>query len=339
VAPSRYTYYNERGEYELNWKVARDAEADRIWARWQQIASEYEKATSEYQDRAAKIEAERSALIPRIQSLRDAGKDATALIDRLASLQAPEAPQAPQQYVVPPVEIQQAFIANLPRGEYMIRLRAADGSILEGSEKALVVHAKRRSGGVGYEVIPGDRWTRAVESTTPSSILYVDGSSDLYLRPYLEDEYNDLFYAKTIRNDDRGNPNLMKWQRIQQVPRATIQLAGGGAGAAAVREQPWFVEQVQGVTLGYKIVPYDPQGAHKGQEPSLIAFRVPLSRKVPAVGVKALDSTGNPLPGSARQIRVITPSRSEIILPVLALVPLLAMALVLIGRARKYRRS
>jgi hypothetical protein len=339
VTPSRYTYYNERGEYELNWKVARDAEADRILARWQQIAGDYEKLMSENRDTAAKIDAERSALIPRIQSLRDAGKDATALIDRLASLRAPEAPQAPQDYIVPPVEIQQAYIVNLPRGEYALRVRAPDGSILEGSEKSLVVHQKRRGGGVGYEVIPGDRWTRAVESTTPSAILYVDGSSDLYLRPYLEDEYNDLFYAKTIRNDDRGNPNLMKWQRIQQIPRAAIQLSGGSAGAALVREQPWFVEQVQGVTLGYKIIPYDPQGAHKGQDPSLVAFRVPLSRSVPALRVLALDGKGNPLPGSARQIRVISPSRSEIILPVLALVPLLAMALVLIGRARKYRRS
>jgi hypothetical protein len=339
VTPSLYTYFNERGEYDLNWKVAQGAEAERIWNRWARIGGAYEEAMRAYRDRVAKNEAERSSLITRIQSLRDAGKDATILIDRMSSLLDPGEPQAPQDYVVPPVDLQQAFIVNLPRGQYTVRLRTPDGSILEGSEKSLVVHEKRRSGGVGYEVIPGDRWTRPVESTTPSAVLYVDGSSDLYLRPYFEDEYNDLFYAKTVRNDDRGNPNLMKWQRIQQVPRAALQLAGASAGATQVREEPWFVEQVQGVTLGYKIVPYDPLGAHKGQEPSLRAFRIPVSRGSSAIEVRALDKSGNPLPGSARQVRVVIPPRSEILLPLLALIPLLAMALVLFGRARRYRRS
>ncbi len=339
VVPSRYTYFNERGEYELNWKVARDAEADRVWAHWVKIMGAYQVAMKDYRDRVARQEAERSSLVARIQSLRNAGRDVTALVDRLSDIRELEAPPPPQDYVVPPAEVQQAFIVNLPRGAYSLRLRNPDGSIMEGSEKALVVHEKRRSRGIGYEVIPGDKWTRPVESSTPAAVLYVDGSSDLYLRPYFEDEYNDLFYAKTIRNDDRGNPNLMKWERIQQVPRAAVQLTGAGPGATLIHEEPWFVEQVQGATLGYRIVPYDPQGAQKGKEPSLIAFRIPLGRGTPAVVLRTLDSAGTPLAGSTRLIRVIAPPPAEIILPLLALVPLIAMACVIIGRARRYRRS
>lgn len=339
VIPSRYTYFNERGEYELNWKVARDAEADRVWAHWAQIMDAYQAAMKDYRDRVAKQAAERSSLIARIQSLRNAGKDVTALVDRLSNMLELAAPQPPQDYVVPPAEIQQAFILNLPRGEYSLRLRNPDGSIMEGSEKTLAVHEKRRSRGIGFEVIPGDKWTRPVESSTPSAVLYVDGSSDLYLRPYFEDEYNDLFYAKTIRNDDRGNPNLMKWERIQQVPRAEVQLTGAGPGATLIREEPWFVEQGQGATLGYKIVPYDPQGAQKGKDPSLIAFRIPLARGTSAVVLQTLDSAGKPLSGSTRQIRVIAPPPAEIVLPLLALVPFIAMVLVIAGRARRYRRS
>jgi hypothetical protein len=177
-----------------------------------------------------------------------------------------------------------------------------------------------------------------VVSPTPSAILYVDGSSDLYLRPYFEDEYNDLFYARTIRNDGRGNLHLMKWERIQQVPRAAIRLVREGTGATLLREEPWFVEQVQGTTLGYKIVPYDPQGAQKGKDPSLIAFRIPLGRGTPAVGLETLDSAGKPLSGSARRIRVIAPPPAEIVLPLLALVPLVAMVLIAVRRTRKYGR-
>jgi hypothetical protein len=338
VIASRYTYYNERGDYELNWKVARDAEADRIWARWSAIHDAYEAAMKDYRDRVAREEAARTSLMVRIQRLRDQGRDVTALVDQLAGMKTPEEPQRPQDFVVPPAEIQQALIVNLPPGEYSIRFRFADGSVLEGSEKTLFVHAKRRSRGIGYEVIPGDRWTRPVESTTPNAVLYVDGSNDLFLRPFFEDEYNDLSYSKTIRNDARGNPNLMKWERIQQVPRAGIELTGAGMGKAVLREEPWFVEQAQGATLGYKIVPYDPLGAQKGQEPSLIAFRVALGPGTGVTGLRTVDANGSPLPGSERQIRVISPPPAEPVLPLLALVPLGVMALVLVRRVRTYRR-
>jgi len=339
VIPSRYTYYNERGEYELNWKVAQDAEADRVWAHWSAILGAYEAAMKDYRDRLAKEQDARASLIVRIQRLRNEGGDVTALVDQLSNMKEPEAPQPPQDYVVPPAEIQQAFIVNLSAGDYTLRFKSFDGSILEGSEKRLVVHQRRRSGGIGYEVIPGDRWTRPVDSATPSAVLYVDGSSDLYLRPYVEDEYNDLYYAKTIRNDARGNPNLMKWERIQQIPRAGIELTGGGAGKSMIREEPWFVEQAQGATLGYRIVPFDPQGAQKGKEPSLIAFRVTPGQGSAVTGLRTVDSSGGPLPGSERQIRVIAPPAAEPVLPLLALAPLGAMALVLVRRARRYRRS
>jgi hypothetical protein len=338
VIASRYTYYNERSDYELNWKVARDAEADRIWAFWTKIMDAYQTAMKDYRNKVVKQEAERSSLIVRIQRLRNEGRNVTVLVDRLSKMKEPEVPRQPQEFVVRPAEIQRAFILNLPAGEYSARFRSADGSVLEGSEKMLVVHNKRRSRGIGYEVIPGDKWTRPVESTAPSAILYVDGSSDLYLRPFFEDEYNDLYYAKTIRNDDRGNPNLMKWERIQQVPRAEIELTGRGAGKSALREEPWFVEQEQGATLGYRIVPFDPRGAQKGKEPSLIAFRVILGRGRAVTRLRTVDSSGGLLPGSERQIRVIAPPPAEPVLPLLALAPFGAMTIILLRRARRYRR-
>ncbi len=202
----------------------------------------------------------------------------------------------------------------------------------------MVSFRKRRAEGIGLEVIPGDKWTRPVESTTPSSVLYVDGSADLYLRPFFEQEYNDLYYEKMQRNDASGNPNVMKWVRIQQVPQAGIRLAGSGGEARIIREEPFYVEQVKGASLGYRIVPYDPQGAHKDRDPSLQAFHIPIARGQPVVRLATLDKNGTALPGGERQIRVVGPARAGIVALVLALLPLAVMAAALIGRTRRVSR-
>jgi hypothetical protein len=60
-------------------------------------------------------------------------------------------------YTVPPADLQEAFIVNLPRARYGIRLRNPDGTIMEGSEKRLVVDGPRRTGSTGYELIPSDK--------------------------------------------------------------------------------------------------------------------------------------------------------------------------------------
>ena len=336
IAPARFTYYNVRGEYELNWSVARGQEADAAMARWREIASRYNDAANEYQRKAMSYEEELAALTAQIEKLRAQGRDVASLVDRLTELKKPQPPGYPTEYVVPPVEIQEAFILNLEPGSYVLQLRNPDGSVMEGSEKKLVVFGRRRSQGIGYEVIPGDKWTRPVQSNSPSSILYVDGSTDLFLRPFFQDEFNDLYYQKTIRNDGRGNPNIMGWVRIQQVPKATIEAREGDAAPVAIREQPYFVEQISGATLGYRIVPFDAEGAHEGQDPSIIAFRVPVSPDRAVISVRALDGEGNLLAGSERQIRVPSRNPASVFLVVVALAPLIVMAAMLAWRARRY---
>ena len=207
---------------------------------------------------------------------------------------------------------------------------------MQGSEIRVVVFDKRRAESVGLEVIPGDRWTRPVESKTPASVLYVDGSADLYLRPFFQQEYNDLYYEKMLKNDAKGNPNLMKWVRIQQVPQAGIAVTTRGQQPLLVREEPFYVEQVKGAALGYRIVPYDPQGAHKDREPSLRAFHVPLTPQDRVIRLRVQDKDGQVLPSGDRQIRVVRPARTGFVSLILALLPLVAMAVVLLRRSRVY---
>jgi hypothetical protein len=348
IPPVRYTYYNTRGEYELNWKVATGAEADQAWEKYQKIMGDYYDRVQKYQQARAVYEAMLNELTIRITKMRDQGKDVNKLVAVLQNLSSPQEPEFPKDYLVPPRPVEEAFVLNLPVGEYAIRFLAEDGSVMEGSERKVVSFRRRRAEGIGLEVIPGDKWTRPVESTTPSSVLYVDGSADLYLRPFFEQEYNDLYYEKMQRNDARGNPNVMKWVRIQQVPQAGIRLSGPGGQERVIREEPFFVEQVKGASLGYHIVPYDPQGAHKGREPSLLAFHIPIARGVSASGggakgqpvlrLATLDKNGTLLAGGERQIRLVGPARGGAVALILALLPLAVMAAVLIARSRRVGR-
>ena len=338
IPPVRYTYYNTRGEYELNWKVATGGEADKAWEKYQQVMADYYDRAQRYQQARAIYEAMLNELTIRITKMRDEGKDVSRLVAALQNMSSPKEPEYPRDYVVPPRPVEEAFVLNLPVGQYAIRFFNQDGSVMEGSERTVTSFRKRRAEGIGLEVIPGDKWTRPVESTTPHSVLYVDGSADLYVRPFFEQEYNDLYYEKMQRNDARGNPNVMKWVRIQQVPQAAIRLAAGGGGAQTVKEEPFFVEQVKGASLGYRIVPYDPQGAHKDRDPSMRAFHIPIPKGVPVLRLAAMDKNGAPLAGSGRQIRVLGPARAGFIALILALLPLAVMAGVLIARSRRVSR-
>jgi hypothetical protein len=331
-----YTYYNIRGEYELNWKVAKEAEAEAAWQHYQELMDAYWQSVSAYYEKRAMYEAMLNQLTITITKMRDQGKDVSALIDTLRELKAPPEPQYPTEYIVPPVPVQKAFILNLPVGEYQIRFFTKEGQIMERSERRIVAFEKRRAEAIGLEVIPGDKWTRPVESKTPASVLYIDGSTDLYLRPFYQQEYNDLFYEKMRKNDAKGNPTLMKWVRIQQVPKARVEVTGPSSEAQMVLEEPFYVEQVKGAALGYQIVPFDPEGKHKDREPSLQAFHVPISKDQRVIRLRVQDKEGRYLPSGERQIRVITPSRLGIVSLILAACPLIAMIIVMARRSRRY---
>ncbi len=314
-----YTYFNIKGDYELNWKVATGDSARRELEKYVSLYGDYSRAMQEYRLKSAAREAEMQSLGTRLQNL-----------PRL------EAPVAPTYYVGPPVEMQHAFILNLSPGRYAVHLVTPDGSVMEGSEKKIVVHERFRRGGIGFEVIPSDKWTRPETSVAPSSVLYVNGDADLYLRPFFEDEFNDLAYEKTINNAARGNPTIAKWVRIQQVPHATVAVQGAAGGKSLIEERPYFVRQSEGASLGYTIVPFDPDGVRKDEQPDIIAIRVPVDKNMRAIRFSALDSKGGKLPGSERQIRVITGVGAPALLFALALAPLLLMAVLLGLRRRLY---
>ena len=334
-----YTYFNVKGEYEKNWRILTGDAARSEIQKYQALYNDYFTSTEKYQAEASAFDAEVQQLVKTVQSLKDAGKDFSAPLARMQSLKRPAAPIPPTFYVVPPSGLQQGFIVNLPAGRYSIRLRDPDGTVMEGSEKELIVDRSRRTDGVGFEVVPSDKWTRPVESVSPSSVVYVNGAADLYVLPFFEDEFNDLSYAKTSNNQARGNPTIQKWVRIQQVPHATIETTGPGDARGTLIERPYYVEQSPGSSLGYTIIPWDPAGPYKDQGPNLIAFRIPLRKDLRVVKLRALDEKGGVLRGSDRQIRLVTSLTAPALLVAFALLPLLLLLVILVARSRVYRRG
>lgn len=332
----KYTYFNVNGEYEQNWKVAVGAAADAEVRRSREISEKFVKDASEYSTKRAAYLAELRVLSSRIEKLKALKQDVTVLQRQMDTLPAPPEPQQPKEYIVPPSPVQGAFIVNLPPGRYRVRLLDHDAAVLEGSERFIVAHTARRTNGVGYEVIPSDKWTRPEESKSPSSVLYVNGKADLYVTPFFENEYNDLEYGRTTDNGATGNPAIYSWKRIQQVPHAALALRSSGGAPELLHEEPFLVEQTEGAGLGYTIVPFDGQGGQQGKEANLKSFHLPLRSGARTFELRVLDEHGSTLPGSERRIRVVDPGRGTLFYVLVVLAPIVVMAWILLARASLY---
>jgi len=336
LEPVKYTYYNSPGEYEINWQVFLDSAADEEYAKYQKMMEDYWDALDEFNEKQMRAEIDFNALIAEIGKKREAGEDISELVaeaQRYADEGVGDPPDRPGYYVRP---VEKAFHFNLEPGEYRIRFMLDSGEVMEGSDKKVILHKKRRENGIGYDVIPADKWTRPEASHGPSSVLYVDGTTDLFLRPFYQDEFNDLFYSKTIRNDAKGNPELMRWVKIQQVPKPRIEMILPKNKTESLEEKPYYVEQLKGSALGYKIVPFDAEGKHKDREPSLWAYRIPMGKDASVIKLRLQDKAGEHLPGGERQIRVVSRSSSLLLSLILAFVPIAVMIVVLIVRSRRY---
>ena len=85
------------------------------------------------------------------------------------------------------------------------------------SERKLVVFNPERDG-VGYDIIPHDKWTTPDQSDDSSQILYGRRDSIIYLQPYAEKEYNDLYLSR-LQNPQSttGQRNLWRWAKLDPI--------------------------------------------------------------------------------------------------------------------------
>ena len=319
-----YTYYNLSGDGAARWRTATGPDAHHVYADYQEKLRAYREGLDAYRLDRATHEYMVAELERRIEEQKQSGGDMARLQEVLGGLAAPTGPAFPEEYAAAPVRVDRAFVVNLPAGTYRTRLVRGDGKVLEGSEKTIVAFGRFGEPTVGYEVIPGDRWNRPVESNSPDSVIYADGSSDLYLIAYHQHEFIDLHYEKLLRNDASGSPGMRRRVFVQEIPNLRIAVLDPGGRIATIDKLPWFVEQERTTSHGYRILPFDPDGAHPDRAPSLTAFHIDLDRYGPRIRLALVDSQGTIIDGSTRRIRRLFRSASVNALVLLALLPLAA---------------
>lgn len=329
-----FTYYNLRGDGAARWRTATGPEAHRVYSDYTERLRAYREGLDAYRLDRATYEYMVGELERRIEQQKQTGGDIARLEEVLGGLAAPTAPEFPEEYAAVPVRVDRAFVVNLPPGRYRTRLVRGDGKVLEGSEKEVVAFGRFGEPTVGYEVIPGDKWNRPVESNSRHSVVHVDGSSDLYLVAYHQHEFIDLYYEKLLRNDARGSPGLRRHVFVQEIPGVRMAVLDPGGRIAAIDKLPWFVEQERTGSHGYRIVPFDPEGAHDDRKPSLQAFHIDLDRYGARFQVALVDGRGDIVAGSMRRIRVLDRSSRVGAMVLLALLPLAVGTGVAVARWR-----
>jgi hypothetical protein len=215
----------------------------------------------------------------------------------------PREPAQPDRLPFDLTGIQSDHIINLAAGSYDIRFRAPDGTIVEGSEKKLVVFTRRRTGGVGYEIIPGNRWTKRESSNDTSQSIYASGNNTIYFQAFMEDEYNDLFYKKLLDPQNTGNPQRWTWIHTAPLVDEVLSVQRNNGDPKQVKRTAYLVKQLPGARLGYEILPYTPE-QFPDKQPAFEGFRVEFSADNDAEQqtIWLEGSEGQKLPKSVRKM-------------------------------------
>ena len=220
-----------------------------------------------------------------------------------------EMPRKPVPPDRPPFDLtglQSDHVVNLAVGHYHIQFRATDGTIVEGSEKKLVIFKRRRTSGVGYEIIPGNRWTKRESSNDPAEIIYGSGSNNLYFRAFMEDEYNELFYNKMRDPQNHGNPHRWIWVHTVPILDDVLTVQHNSSAPAQIKRNAYLVKQVPGARLGYEILPYTPE-RFPDQKPAFEGYNVEFSAKNDSEHQTLWleDPTGRQVPQSLRKMSMV----------------------------------
>ena len=321
LSMQEYTYYHMRGDGASHWRTAVGQEAHLVYRDYTERARRYRDGLDAYRLDRATYEYMVAELERRIEEQGREGGDTARMEEVLRGLAAPARPEFPEEYAAAPERVDRAFVVNLTAGSYRARLVRRDGKILEGSEKTIVAFGRFGEPTVGYEVIPADRWNRPVASNSGGSVIYVDGSSDLYLAAYHQHEFVDLYYEKLLRNDARGSPGLRQQVFVQEISGVRMAVLAAGGPIATVQRRPYFVERMRTTSLAYRIVPFDPEGAHRDREPSLEAFHLDLERYGRGFRVALVDSRGDMIDVTMRRVRLLDGSPPSRVLVLLTLLP------------------
>jgi hypothetical protein len=259
------------------------------------------------------FQAERAAYLERLRAHADAVAEHSRQLEVIrssagteSSVVIPSPPVEPAPFTLYSTEVGRGFPIQLPAGEYTIRVLDAGGQTVADSQKRLVAFAPRRQG-VGFEVVPQERWTFPERADDPADVVYTVAGGVSYLRPFAAEELNAEAYAR-LRNpqDLAATPNRWQWVHVAPLGPATM-VVHDGAREQRLAIEEFAVEQVPGATLGYRVVPFGQRGEDPRPErqPDITAYRVEAPAGRATLSLRLVDPDGRELQGSARQVIVV----------------------------------
>ena len=212
-------------------------------------------------------------------------------------------PDQPAPFELYSTDPAQGFHLNLRAGAYDLQVRDPSGAVVPGSQKRLVAIAPRRQG-VGYEVVPQEKWTYPQRADDPADAIYTAPGGVVYLRPFQQLEFNALEYARLKNPQDlQATANRWTWVHTSAMPDATLVVRGGGTEQRLPLAE-FKVEQIPGGALGYRVVPFD---RAKGGSPDLVSYRVEAPPTRAGLSAVLIDRDGREMAGSARQVNATPP--------------------------------
>ena len=270
----------------------RKAYQEALWAHNDAMQQYYEalKRAREAREQGQQVELPEEPSVPFVPGPKDQGLGPED--------QGPPEPEPPQVYSTP---VGQGSIVSLPAGRYAVRVRADDSSVFPGSQKKLIVFAPRRQG-LGYQIVPQEKWTRPERTDDPADVIYAREGTVLYLQPYVEEEYNDLYYTRLEEPQSQsGRKDRWTWVHVRPFEEAGNLILDFGNQTVEVLARPYRVEQLPGSALGYKVVDYDP--AAEKRPPDFVAYQLFVDANHASYGLQLQDADGKAVFGSQRQVR------------------------------------
>jgi len=309
-----------------------DEDAHSYYEKYKKATEEYYQKISEFYKARIEYQKKMDEFLQEIKKRREAEEEFTSEEIEKSIPKEPKPPEPPKFYSTEP---RKDYIINLPVDSYRIRIRAEDGTIIQDSQKNLVVFTSRRTGGTGYEIIPGNRWTMREPCDDPARIIYAAGKNTLYFNPFTQDEYNELYYNKLVDPQNPGRVERWRWVHITPIKDVTLLFLKGKEVLQRVKRLPYSVKQIPGPTLGYDIIEYD-QEKQPYEKPTFEGYKMDLSPTLENTGyqINLEKKTGGFFKGGKREVRLVRKENSRL-LYALSIFPLIIGVVIFLERRRR----
>jgi hypothetical protein len=216
----------------------------------------------------------------------------------------PEPPDPQQDLTLFSTNLLVGFPVNLTEGTYTVQLRLPDGNIQPDSRKTLVVFNPIQEG-VGYKVIAEERWSAPEQSKEGNEIIYSLLGKKIYLEPFYQIEFNELNYVRmNDPQDTQARRDRNVWVPFDNVREVSLELCSKYESLKLDMED-YYVRQLAGSALGYEIVLHSPDS---DRDVTFSGFEIVVDAA--EIHIQLVDSSGNVLPYSQREIRILQTDNS-----------------------------